>query len=69
MEKTLDELTLQLCTGLRPRIVAVSKTKPISAIIDCYLAGGHRHFGENYAKELFAKSTNPDVLRLCPDIR
>jgi len=51
-----------------PRVVAVSKTKPTSAIIDCY-AGGQRHFGENYAKELFTKSTDPDILRLCPDIR
>jgi len=51
-----------------PRVVAVSKTKPTSAIIDCY-AGGQRHFGENYAKELFSKSTDPDVLSLCPDIR
>lgn len=55
--------------GRLPRIVAVSKTKPISDIIDCYLSGGQRHFGENYAKELFTKSTNPDILRLCPDIR
>lgn len=55
--------------GCIPRIVAVSKTKPVSAIIDCYLAGGHRHFGENYAKELLTKSTNPDILKLCPDIR
>lgn len=55
--------------GRTPRIVAVSKTKPISTIIDCYLAGGQRHFGENYAKELLTKSTNPDILRLCPDIR
>jgi len=64
-----ENAALKRNNGSRPRIVAVSKTKPISAIIDCYLAGGHRHFGENYAKELFAKSTNPDVLRLCPDIR
>merc|ERR1712168_854221 len=50
------------------RVVAVSKTKPTSAIIDCY-SGGQRHFGENYAKELYTKATDADILRLCPDIR
>lgn len=58
-----------LCTGDLPRVVAVSKTKPASAIIDCYLGGDQRHFGENYAKELLKKATDPDVLRLCPDIK
>lgn len=51
-----------------PRIVAVSKTKPVSDIIDCYSAG-QRHFGENYAKELLTKSTDADVQRFCPEIK
>jgi PLP dependent protein len=37
------------------RLVAVSKTKPISAIQEAYDAG-HRRFGENYAQELLEKA-------------
>ncbi|MFM7301186.1 MAG: YggS family pyridoxal phosphate-dependent enzyme, partial [Crocinitomicaceae bacterium] len=35
-------------------LVAVSKTKPIEAIEEAYLAG-QRHFGENKVQELVAK--------------
>eukprot|EP00586_Coscinodiscus_wailesii_P010408 CAMPEP_0172500226 /NCGR_PEP_ID=MMETSP1066-20121228/135969_1 /TAXON_ID=671091 /ORGANISM="Coscinodiscus wailesii, Strain CCMP2513" /LENGTH=267 /DNA_ID=CAMNT_0013274353 /DNA_START=297 /DNA_END=1100 /DNA_ORIENTATION=+ len=38
------------------RLVAVSKTKPSSAILTAYNAG-QRHFGENYAQELASKAT------------
>lgn len=38
-----------------PRLVAVSKTKPPSAIEEAYKAG-HRHFGENYVQELVDKA-------------
>ncbi|GJQ09819.1 hypothetical protein GpartN1_g1610.t1 [Galdieria partita] len=38
-----------------PRIVAVSKTKPPSMIMEAYDAG-HRHFGENYVQELVEKA-------------
>ena len=34
----------------RPRLVAVSKTKPISLIQSAYLEG-QRHFGENYVSK------------------
>ena len=37
------------------RVVAVSKTKPISVIREVYDAG-HRHFGENYVQELLEKA-------------
>jgi PLP dependent protein len=37
------------------RLVAVSKTKPSSAIKEIYDLG-HRNFGENYIKELKEKS-------------
>jgi len=37
-----------------PRLVAVSKSKPVELIKACYDAG-HRHFGENYVQELIAK--------------
>ena len=40
---------------LQARVVAVSKTKPISAIREVYDAG-HRHFGENYVQELLEKA-------------
>lgn len=36
------------------RLVAVSKTKPNSDILDAY-ESGHRHFGENYIQELVEK--------------
>eukprot|EP01138_Halocafeteria_seosinensis_P014018 gb/GECG01014315.1/.p1 GENE.gb/GECG01014315.1/~~gb/GECG01014315.1/.p1 ORF type:complete len:152 (+),score=18.30 gb/GECG01014315.1/:1-456(+) len=38
-----------------PRIVAVSKTKPVELIQHVYDAG-HRHFGENYVQELVDKA-------------
>lgn len=42
-------------TILQPRLVAVSKTKPLAAVEDVYSAG-HRHFGENYVQELVEKA-------------
>uniref|UniRef100_A0A7S1F469 Pyridoxal phosphate homeostasis protein n=1 Tax=Noctiluca scintillans TaxID=2966 RepID=A0A7S1F469_NOCSC len=41
--------------GAPPRLVVVSKTKPLSAIREAYDAG-HRHFGENYVQELVEKA-------------
>jgi uncharacterized pyridoxal phosphate-containing UPF0001 family protein len=41
------------------RVVAVSKTKPVSMIQEVY-DGGHRHFGENYVQEFLEKA--PQVL-------
>ncbi|XP_031633104.1 pyridoxal phosphate homeostasis protein [Contarinia nasturtii] len=52
----------------KPTLVAVSKTKPIEMIIDAYSAG-QRHFGENYVKELWDKSTNELINVKCPEIR
>lgn len=37
------------------RVVAVSKTKPVSVIREVYDAG-HRYFGENYVQELIEKA-------------
>lgn len=39
----------------RIRLVAVSKTKPVSVIRQVYDAG-HRSFGENYVQELVEKA-------------
>ena len=38
-----------------PRLVAVSKTKPVDAIMEAY-NGGQRTFGENYAQEIIEKA-------------
>jgi pyridoxal phosphate enzyme (YggS family) len=38
-----------------PRLVAVSKTKPVEAIQEAYEAG-HRIFGENYVQEMLEKA-------------
>lgn len=54
--------------GLRPRLVAVSKTKPKELVIAAYRQG-QRHFGENYVKELVEKSTDEEILHECPDIK
>ncbi|XP_037091873.1 pyridoxal phosphate homeostasis protein-like [Pollicipes pollicipes] len=51
-----------------PRLVAVSKTKPVKDIIEAYHAG-QRVFGENYVNELVEKAMDPKLLELCPDIR
>lgn len=50
-----------------PRLVAVSKTKPATDVIEAY-DGGQRHFGENYIQELEEKSKNPEIIENCPDI-
>lgn len=47
------------------RLVAVSKTKPVSVIREAYEAG-QRDFGENYVQELSEKA---DALRDLPDLR
>jgi len=51
-----------------PRLVAVSKTKPIEMIIEAYNSG-HRDFGENYVQELDEKSHSQEILSKCPEIR
>ncbi|KAJ8968151.1 hypothetical protein NQ314_002405 [Rhamnusium bicolor] len=54
--------------SVEPRLVAVSKTKPVKLIIEAY-EGGQRHFGENYVQELEEKAYNADILEKCKDIR
>lgn len=51
-----------------PRLVAVSKIKPVSMIVDAYEAG-QRHFGENYVNELAEKASDPLILEKCKDIK
>lgn len=68
--KTILERIQQLTPSnqIPARLIAISKTKPIEDIIDLYQAG-QRYFGENYAEELEKKSTDPLIIRQCPDIR
>ncbi|KAK7485863.1 hypothetical protein BaRGS_00022858 [Batillaria attramentaria] len=54
--------------GKEPRLVAVSKTKPSLMIVEAYTSG-QRHFGENYVQELVEKSTDPQILQNCADLR
>lgn len=51
-----------------PRLVAVSKSKPTSSIIEAYECG-QRHFGENYLQELIEKSNSPEIIERCPDLK
>lgn len=51
-----------------PRLVAVSKLKPISSIIEAYECG-QRYFGENYIQELEEKSNSSEIIEKCPDIK
>lgn len=53
-EQTL-KLVQQAAQGKVVRLVAVSKLKPASDILDLYNAGV-RHFGENYVQELVSKA-------------
>lgn len=45
----------------KPRLVAVSKKKPVEHIVRAYEAGVE-HFGENYVQELVDKATGPEVI-------
>lgn len=47
--------------GQKPRLIAVSKTKPASAVLAAYQAG-QRDFGENYLQELVSKATELSAL-------
>ncbi|CAG5014199.1 unnamed protein product [Parnassius apollo] len=51
-----------------PRLVAVSKIKPASLIVQAYEAG-QRHFGENYVNELADKASDPLILEKCKEIK
>ena len=47
----------------KPRLVAVSKTKPIELVLRAY-NNGQRHFGENYVQALVEKSSDPRLASL-----
>lgn len=56
----VEAVSARCARGCLPRLVAVSKTKPVAAIEDVY-AAGQRHFGENYVNELIAKAADPSL--------
>lgn len=58
----------QVLPQIAPTLIAVSKIRPASAVLEAY-QGGHRDFGENYVNELFQKSNDPLILENCKDIR
>src|SRR5690242_18665026 len=55
IKNNIQKITQNLPSGCE--LVAVSKTKPVSAIQEAYDAG-QRHFGENKVQELVAKSAD-----------
>lgn len=52
---------------MKPRLVAVSKTKPNELIVAAYNSG-QRHFGENYIQELNEKGNSSEIKSRCPEI-
>ncbi len=48
----------KLTSNCPPRLVAVSKTKPVELILKAYHEG-QRHFGENYVQSLLEKAQDP----------
>lgn len=57
-----------VATDVPPRLVAVSKLKPIASILEAYECG-QRYFGENYIQELDTKSNSDEILSQCPEIK
>lgn len=66
--KSVNIHFFQELQAVQPRLVAVSKTKPIDLIIKAY-EEGQRHFGENYVQELEEKACNELILEKCKDIK
>lgn len=58
----------QTITAPKPQLVAVSKTKPVEAIIEAY-STGQRYFGENYVNELADKASHEEIVKNCPEIK
>ena len=62
---SVDGANKYLALYVQPRVVAVSKTKPIEAIREAYEAG-QRHFGENYVQ---VKLCAYAVILIVPDCK
>ncbi|XP_014291019.1 pyridoxal phosphate homeostasis protein isoform X1 [Halyomorpha halys] len=66
--KRINAVCLKNGLKNKPRVVAVSKTKPKELIINVYNQG-QRQFGENYIQELVEKSNDPEILEKCKEIK
>lgn len=66
IKEQIDILNKQIAPFKGASLLAVSKTKPTSAIIEAY-ESGQRHFGENKVRELLDKSL--ELKDICPDIK
>eukprot|EP01091_Cochliopodium_minus_P011698 TRINITY_DN3391_c0_g1_i1.p1 TRINITY_DN3391_c0_g1~~TRINITY_DN3391_c0_g1_i1.p1 ORF type:complete len:237 (-),score=65.15 TRINITY_DN3391_c0_g1_i1:70-780(-) len=55
INEKIDNMVKKLNLKKKPRLVAVSKTKPSSLIQSVYNTG-HREFGENYVQEILEKA-------------
>lgn len=65
LASVMERITLACVKYSRsePRLIAVTKTKPIEMILHAYQLG-QRHFGENYVQELVEKSRHPSLVKL-----
>ncbi|GFY52032.1 pyridoxal phosphate homeostasis protein [Trichonephila inaurata madagascariensis] len=77
IRKKLEEVRNEMATAIsrRPQVmdfdvtlVAVSKRMPNDSIIEAYDCGV-RDFGENYLQEIVDKSNDPEIMKLCPEIK
>jgi pyridoxal phosphate enzyme (YggS family) len=55
IKQRVEEAAKNTASSSPPRLVAVSKTKPVEALQEAYDAG-QRHFGENYVHEIVEKA-------------
>ncbi|XP_028514740.1 pyridoxal phosphate homeostasis protein isoform X2 [Exaiptasia diaphana] len=62
MHDAVEKRPESVCKAM-PRLVAVSKTKPVDLIVEAY-EHGQRHFGENYVQELAKKAADPRIQQL-----
>lgn len=62
-EKCVSEGIAKDISKSKPRLVAVTKTKPVELVLKAY-SEGQRHFGENYVQALVEKSQDPRLASL-----
>eukprot|EP01095_Lingulamoeba_sp_RSL-Kostka_P007254 TRINITY_DN2292_c0_g1_i2.p1 TRINITY_DN2292_c0_g1~~TRINITY_DN2292_c0_g1_i2.p1 ORF type:complete len:279 (-),score=64.89 TRINITY_DN2292_c0_g1_i2:215-1051(-) len=63
VKENILNLKNELNLNYEPKLIAVSKTKPIEQILECY-EQNQRYFGENYVQELCEKAPQlPDDIK------
>lgn len=63
VKRRMASACVKYSSKTEPRLVAVTKTKPIEMILHAYQQG-QRHFGENFVQELVEKSHHPSLVKL-----